>query len=103
MKRTIIKIEFEEGFPLDIEVNGKELATVTERAVFYVVLVLFALGGGWLVLYILFPLVWFVLKLLFSIVSFGFILLGVILTVVIVIALIKWQFNTRRKDDFWDD
>ncbi|MCP4375711.1 MAG: hypothetical protein GY794_05990, partial [bacterium] len=75
MKKTIIKVEHEKGSPPDIEINGKRLTSVTERVIFYVIVVLLALGAVWAIFYVLFPLAWFVLKLLLSIIGFGFIVI----------------------------
>lgn len=91
MKRTIINIEYEKGFPPDIEVYGKPLTSVTERAIFYIVVVLLAIGALWAVFYVLFPVIWFVLKLFFSIIGIGFFIIGIILVVAIIFALFKWR------------
>ena len=103
MKKTIIKIEHETGSPLDIEINGKQLTSVIERAFFYVTVVLLALGAVWAIFYVFFPLVWFVLKLSLSVLGFGFIVIVLILVVAFVIGLLKWHFGGRRKNDYWDD
>ncbi len=100
MKRTIIKIEYEKGFPLEIEVYGKQLTNVTERSIFYIVVTLLALGAVWAIFYVLLPLIWFVLKLLFSIIGYGFIILGLFLVAAVVFLLLKWKFGKRRSDDF---
>jgi hypothetical protein len=102
MKKTLIKIEYEKGTPPEIEINGKPLISVTERAVFYIILVLLTLGSVWAIFYILLPLIGLVLKLLFSIIGLGFIILGLVLVVAIVFGILKWQFDKRRKNDLWD-
>jgi hypothetical protein len=91
MKRTIIKIEHEKGFPPDIEINGRQLTSLTERVLFYITLGLLALGAGWAIFYVVFPVIWFVLKLFFSILGIGFFILGLILVVAIIFALFKWR------------
>jgi hypothetical protein len=102
MKKTLIKIEYEKGLPPEIEINGKPLISATERAVFYIILVLFTLGAVWAIFYILLPLIALVLKLLFSIIGLGFIILGLVLVVAIVFGILKWQFDKRKNNDFWD-
>jgi hypothetical protein len=103
MKKTLIKIEYEKGSPPEIEINGRPLTSVAERAVFYIISILLALGAGWAIFYILLPLIGLVLKLLFSIIGWGFIMLGLVLVAAIVLGLLKWQFDKRRKNDFWND
>ena len=103
MKKTIIKIEYEKGLPPEIEINGKQLTSATERVVFYIIVVLLALGAVWAVIYVLVPLIWFVLKLLFSIIGFGFIIVGLVLVVAIVFGIYKWQFDKRGKNNLWDE
>jgi hypothetical protein len=103
MKKTLIKIEYDKGSPPEIEINGKPLTSATERAVFYIISVLLALGAVWAIFYVLLPLIGWVLKLLFSIIGLGFIILGLVLVVAIVLGILKWQFDKRRKNGFWND
>ena len=100
MKRTIIKLEFEKGSPLDIEINGRQLTGIIERSVFYVAAVLLALGAGWAIINVLLPLVWIFLKFLLSIIGIGFIVLGLIIVVAFVFGLIKWRSDKGRSSDF---
>ena len=100
MKRTIIKLESEKGFPLDIEINGRQLTGVAERAIFYVVVVLLALGAGWVIFNIVLPFIWIILKLIVSIISYGFIFLGVILVMAVIFGLFKWKFDKRSSNGF---
>ncbi len=100
MKRTIIKLEFEKGSPLDIEINGRQLIGIIERSVFYVAAVLLALGAGWAIINVLLPLVWIFLKFLLSIIGIGFIVLGLIIVVAFVFGLIKWRSDKGRSSDF---
>jgi len=91
MKRTVINIEYEKGSPPDIEIYGRQLTSVTERAIFYIVLVLLVLGAMWAIFYVLFPIIWFVLKLFFSLIGIGFFIIGVILVVAMIFGLFKWR------------
>jgi hypothetical protein len=91
MRRTIIKIEHEKGLPPDIEINGRQLTSLTERVLFYISLVLLALGAVWAIFYVLFPIIWFMLKLFFSILGIGFFILGLVLVVAIIFGLFKWR------------
>lgn len=100
MKQTLIKIDYEKGSPLDIEVNGKTLASTTERAIFYLVAVLLMLGAGWAIFNILLPLIWFVFKLLFSLVGLGLIILGVIAAAAIIFGIVKWKRGERNRNGF---
>lgn len=103
MKKTIIKIEHEKGSPPDIEVIGKRLTGIAERAVFYLIVVLLVFGAVWATFYVLFPIAWFVLTLLLSIIGLGFLVIALIVVVAIVIGLFKWRSGSRRKNDFLDD
>ena len=103
MKKNLIKIEYEKGAPPEIEINGRRLTGATERTVFYIISVLIALGAVWAIFYVLLPLIGLVLKLLFSIIGLGFIILGLVLVAAIVLGLLKWQFDKRRKNDFWNE
>jgi hypothetical protein len=103
MKKTLIKIDYEKGTPPEIEINGRRLTGATERAIFYIISALLALGAVWVIFYVLLPLIGLVLKLLFSIIGLGFIILGLVLVAAIVLGLLKWQFDKRRKNNFWND
>ena len=100
MKRTIIKLEFEKGSPLDIEINGRQLTGLAERSIFYVAAVLLALGAGWAIINVLLPLLWIVLKFLLSIIGIGFIVVGLIIVVAFVFGLLKWRSDKRRSNNF---
>ena len=103
MKKTIIKVDYENGAPLDIEIYGKRLSSVPERAVFYLVVMLLIAGAVWATFNVLFPLVWFVLKLLLSIIGFGFIVITLVAAVVILFGLHRWWSKRQKQDDTWDN
>jgi ABC-type antimicrobial peptide transport system permease subunit len=100
MKLTLIKIDYEKGSPLDIEINGNTLTGTAERAIFYLVAALVALGAGWAIFNILLPLIWFIFKLLFSIIGFGLIILGVIAAAAIIFGIFKWKRGERNRNGF---
>ncbi len=102
MKRTIIKLEFEKGSPLDIEINGRQLTGVAERAIFYVAAVLLALGAGWAIFNVVLPLIWIVVKFIFSIIGLGLMVLGVIFVVAVIFGLFKWKYGRRGENSFWN-
>lgn len=93
MKRTIIKVEHEKGFPLEIQINGRLLTSLTERVLFYIALVLLAVGALWAVLYVLLPIIWFVIKLVFSIIGIGFFILGFGLVIAVIFGFYKWGYK----------
>ncbi len=103
MKKTIIKVGYENGAPLDIEIYGKRLSSVSQRAVFYLVVTLLIVGAVWATFNVLFPLVWFVLKLLLSIIGFGFIVITLVAAAVILIGILRWRSGSQKKDDSWDN
>jgi hypothetical protein len=96
MKKTIIKIESEKGYPSSIEVNGKRLTGAIERTVFYSAVILLVLGVIWLSVYVLLPLLGIVLGLVFALIGVGIIVLGLILAAAILAGVVEWLFRESR-------
>jgi len=106
MKRTIIKIEKEEGLPLEIEVNGRHISGALERAAFFAAVALAAIGVLLLIVYVILPLLGIALGLVFAIFGVGLLIVGVIVAIVIIGGLVgglleKRSTDVRRNDD-WD-
>lgn len=106
MKRTILKIEHEEGFPLEIEVNGKRLSRTVERAGFFAAVTLAAVGVLLLIVYVILPLLGIALGLIFAIFGVGLLIVGVIVSIVIIGGLagglLKEGSRESRRNDEWD-
>ena len=107
MKRTILKVEKEEGRPLEIEVNGRRLTGAVERGAFYTAVVLLALGTLWVTVAVVLPLLGIVLGVLFSIVGVGLvvivILLALLLLWVVISSLLERSSERRGRGDGWDE
>ena len=56
MKRTIIRIEKEDGAPPEIEINGRPMKGPFERAALYAAALFVAIGILFLVVYVVLPL-----------------------------------------------
>jgi hypothetical protein len=83
MRRTILRIENEDGDPLDIEVNGRRLTGRFERGVFYTAVVLFVLGTLWVTVFIVLPLLGTALGVVFSIIGVGIVVVAIVLALVL--------------------
>ena len=105
MKRTFLRIEKEEGFPLEIEINGRHLSGAFERAAFYASVALAAFGILLLLVYVVLPLLGIALGLIFGVLGIGLLILGVGVAVMIVGGLIGGILEGRsrgsRRDDDW--
>ena len=100
MRRTILKIEKDDGEPLEMEVNGRRLTGRFERGIFYIFVALLALGTLWVIVAVVLPLVGIVLGFLFSIVGFSIIVIAVVLVLVVlwlVVSRIQERSSGRRK------
>lgn len=103
MRKTIIKIESEEGSPPDIEINGKRLTGSVERVTFYAAIVLLALGILWLTIYVLLPILGIVLGLVFALIGVGIIFVGLILAAAIITGVVELLFQERRHKNHRND
>ncbi len=107
MKRTILRIEKEDGEPLDIEVNGRRLTGRFERGVFYTVAALLALGTLWVTVAVVLPLLGAVLGVVFSIVGVGLTIVAIVVVLVLVWVVVNGVLGRssggRRGRDDWDE
>ncbi len=103
MKRTFLRIEKEEGFPLEIEINGRQLSGAFERAAFYASVALGAFGILLLLTYVVLPLLGIALGLIFGILGIGLLIFGVGIAIVIVGGLVGGILEGRSRGDRRDD
>ena len=107
MRRTILRIEKQDGEPLGIEVNGRLLTGGFERGIFYVAVLLLALGALWVTVVVVLPLLGIVLGVLFSIVGAGIAVAAIVLVLVVlwvvVSLLLERSTERRRRRDDWED
>ena len=105
MKRTYLRIEKEEGLPLDIEINGRNLSGAFERTVFYASISVAALGMLLLLVYVVLPLLGIALGLVFGILGVALVIFGVGVVIVILGGLIGGALEGRpgggHRDDDW--
>ena len=101
-----MKIEKEEGFPLEIEVNGKRLSGAVERGGFFAAVTLAAVGVLLLIVYVILPLLGVALGLIFAIFGVGLLIVAVIVAIVIIGGLVggllKESSRDGRRNDDWD-
>ncbi len=107
MRRTILKIEKQDGEPLEIEVNGKRLVGAFERGLFYGAVALLGLGTLWVTVTVVLPLVGVVLGLFVSIVGVAVTVAAILLLLaliwVVVSTLLDRSSGRRRERDDWDE
>ena len=107
MRRTLLRLEKEDGEPLEIEVNGRRLTGGFERGAFYGALVLLVLGALWVTVAVVLPMVGVVLTVLVSIIGVA-ILVGIIGLVMVflwsvVSLLLERSSERRRRADDWHE
>ncbi len=106
MKRTFLKIEKEDGFPLEIEINGRHLSGALEQVAFFASVALAAIGILLLLVYVVLPLLGIALGLIFGIIGIGLLIVGVGVVIAIIGGLIGGMLEGRsrggRRDDDWD-
>ena len=107
MRRTILRIEKDQGEPLDIEVNGRRLVGSVERGLFYTAAGLLALGALWVTVAVVLPFVGVLIGLLFSLVG-----IGLVIVVIVVVAVLSWvvlnallerSSRGKRVRDDWEE
>ncbi len=107
MKRTFLRIEKDDGFPLEIVINGRHLSGAVERAVFFVSVALAAIGVLLLLVYVVLPLLGIALGLIFGIIGIGLLIVGVGVAITIIGGLIGGILERRsrggRREDNWFD
>ena len=107
MRRTILRIEKQDGEPLGIEVNGRRLTGGFERGLFYAAVLLLAFGALWVTVVVVLPLLGFALGVLFSIVGVGIAVAAIVVALVVLWAvislLLERSTERRRRRDGWDD
>ena len=107
MKRTILKIEKDNGEPLEIEINGRPLTGRFERATFFAALGLLGLGTLWVIVAVVLPMLGVVLSLAVSVVIVGVIILAAVLVVVLLWGLgnmlLDRSSERRRRSGGWED
>ena len=107
MRRTILKIEKQDGEPLEIEVNGKRLVGAFERGLIYGAVALLGLGTLWVTVTVVLPLVGVVLGLFVSIVGVAVTVAAILLLLaliwVVVSTLLDRSSGRRRERDDWDE
>ncbi len=107
MRRTILKIETQDGDPLEIEVNGRRLTGGFERGAFYAAVALLAFGALWVTVVVVLPLLGIALGVLFSIVGAGIAVAAIVLALVVlwgvVSLLLERSSERRRRRDGWDE
>lgn len=101
MKKTILKIELNEGAPLDIEVNGRRLRGALERGVFYVAAGLSALGAVWVTVSVVLPLLGSILGTLVSLLGIGIMIAGTLLAVLTAVIVLGAVVSGRQRRGRW--
>ncbi len=107
MRRTLLRIEKEDGVPLEIEVNGRRLTGGFERGAFYGAVVLLALGALWVTVAVVLPMFGVILTVLVSIIGVGILVVIIGLVIVflwsVVSLFLERSFQRRRRTDDWED
>ena len=97
MKRTLLRIEKEDGFPLEIEINGKHLSGSLERTSFFVSIALAAVGVLLLLVYVVLPLLGIALGLIIGIIGIGLLIVGVGVVIAIIGEVIGGMLEGRSR------
>ena len=107
MRRTVLRIEKQDGEPLEVEVNGRLLTGGFERGVFYGAVALLALGALWVTVAVVLPMFGVVLTVLVSIVGVGILVVIIALVMVflwvVVRVLLERSSERRRRANDWEE
>lgn len=96
MRRTIIRVEAEQGLPLEIELNGSLLTGRVERAAFFGAAGLLGLGLVLLTVYVLLPLLGIAIGVMFAVFGVLVVVLALIFAVALVGGVLGTAFHRRR-------
>ena len=107
MRRTVLRIEKEDGAPLEVEVNGRLLTGGFERGVFYGAVALLALGALWVTVAVVLPMFGAILTVLVSIVGVGILVviiaLGIVFLWVVVRMFLERSSERGRRANDWEE
>ena len=107
MKRTILKIEKENGLPLEIEINGKALTGRFQRAAFFAAVGLLGLGTLWVTVAFILPMLGIVLSLAASVVLVGIVIVAALVLLILVWGLVGVLLDRsserRGRNEGWED
>lgn len=107
MKRTIIRIEKEDGAPPEIEINGRPMKGPFERAALYAAALFVAIGILFLVVYVVLPLLGIALGIVFALVGIGIVAFGIILVLALLGGVLgtlldKLSRGQGRRDNWYE-